>query len=30
VKIDDAKVTTANVLAKNGVIHAIDTVLVPK
>ena len=28
-KINDAKVTTANVLAKNGVIHVIDTVLVP-
>jgi transforming growth factor-beta-induced protein len=30
VKINDAKVTMANVLAKNGVIHVIDTVLVPK
>ena len=30
VKINDAKVTTANVLAKNGVIHIVDTVLVPQ
>jgi transforming growth factor-beta-induced protein len=30
VTIDDAKVTTANVLAKNGVIHVVDTVLVPE
>jgi len=30
VKIDDAKVTSANILAKNGVIHVVDTVLVPK
>jgi len=30
VEIDDAKVTTANILAKNGVIHVVDTVLVPK
>jgi len=29
VTIDDAKVTTANVLTKNGVIHVVDTVLVP-
>jgi uncharacterized surface protein with fasciclin (FAS1) repeats len=29
VTINDAKVTTANVLAKNGVIHVVDTVLVP-
>ena len=29
VKINDATVTTANVLTKNGVIHVIDTVLVP-
>jgi uncharacterized surface protein with fasciclin (FAS1) repeats/BMFP domain-containing protein YqiC len=30
VTINDAKVTTANVLAKNGVIHVVDTVLVPQ
>ena len=30
VKINDAMVTTANVLAKNGVIHVVDTVLVPE
>jgi transforming growth factor-beta-induced protein len=30
VKINDAKVTMANVLAKNGVIHVIDTVLTPQ
>ena len=30
VKIDDAKVTTANIIAKNGVIHVVDTVLVPQ
>jgi len=30
VKINDAKVTTANILAKNGVIHVVDTVLVPQ
>jgi uncharacterized surface protein with fasciclin (FAS1) repeats len=29
VKINDAKVTTANIIAKNGVIHVVDTVLVP-
>jgi transforming growth factor-beta-induced protein len=28
-KIDGAKITTTNVVAKNGVIHIIDTVLVP-
>jgi transforming growth factor-beta-induced protein len=28
-KIDDAKITITNVVAKNGVIHVIDTVLVP-
>jgi transforming growth factor-beta-induced protein len=30
VKIDDAKVVSANILAKNGVIHVVDTVLVPE
>ncbi|HVU01092.1 MAG TPA: fasciclin domain-containing protein [Polyangiaceae bacterium] len=30
VKIDGANVTTANILAKNGVIHVVDTVLVPQ
>ena len=30
VKINDATVITADVLASNGVIHVIDTVLVPK
>lgn len=30
VKIDDATVTTANILTKNGVIHVVDTVLVPE
>ena len=30
VTINDAKVTTANVLAKNGVIHVVDTVLIPQ
>ena len=30
VSVDAAKVTTADVLADNGVIHAIDTVLTPK
>jgi len=30
VKINDAKVTTADVVASNGVIHIIDKVLVPK
>jgi uncharacterized surface protein with fasciclin (FAS1) repeats len=29
VKINDSKVTTANILAKNGVIHVVDTVLIP-
>jgi transforming growth factor-beta-induced protein len=28
-KINDAKITTTNVVAKNGVIHIIDTVIVP-
>ena len=30
VKIDDAKVTMANIVTKNGIIHVIDTVLVPE
>jgi len=30
VKINDAKVTSANIIAKNGVIHVVDTVLVPE
>lgn len=30
VKINDSKVTTANILAKNGVIHVVDTVLIPQ
>jgi transforming growth factor-beta-induced protein len=30
VKINDAKVTAANIIAKNGVIHVVDTVLVPE
>ena len=30
VTVDAAKVTTADVLADNGVIHVIDTVLIPK
>jgi transforming growth factor-beta-induced protein len=30
VKINDATVTTANIIAKNGVIHVVDTVLVPE
>jgi transforming growth factor-beta-induced protein len=30
VKVDDAKVTKANILTKNGIIHVVDTVLVPK
>ena len=30
VKINDGKVVTADVAASNGVIHAIDTVLMPK
>jgi uncharacterized surface protein with fasciclin (FAS1) repeats len=29
VKIDESNVTTANILAKNGVIHVVDAVLVP-
>jgi transforming growth factor-beta-induced protein len=29
VKINDAKVSTANVLTKNGIIHIVDKVLVP-
>jgi len=29
VKVDDAKVTTADVAASNGVIHVIDTILLP-
>jgi uncharacterized surface protein with fasciclin (FAS1) repeats len=29
VKVDDAKVATADVAADNGVIHIIDTVLLP-
>jgi len=30
VKIDEAKVTTPNVMASNGVVHIIDQVLIPK
>jgi uncharacterized surface protein with fasciclin (FAS1) repeats len=30
VMIDNAKVTTADIAASNGVIHVIDTVLIPK
>ena len=30
VMIDDAKVTTADIAASNGVIHVIDTVIMPK
>ena len=30
VKINDSTVTAANILAKNGVIHVVDTVLVPQ
>jgi transforming growth factor-beta-induced protein len=30
VEINDAKVTTANIITKNGVIHVVDTVLVPE
>jgi transforming growth factor-beta-induced protein len=30
VKINDSKVTAANILAKNGVIHVVDTVLIPQ
>jgi len=29
-KVNDAKVVTADSAASNGVIHAIDTVLMPK
>ena len=29
VMINDAKVTTADIVASNGVIHAVDTVLLP-
>jgi uncharacterized surface protein with fasciclin (FAS1) repeats len=29
VKVNDAAVTTANILTKNGIIHVIDKVLVP-
>ena len=30
VYINDSKVTSADVMASNGVIHVIDTVLIPK
>jgi uncharacterized surface protein with fasciclin (FAS1) repeats len=30
VKVDDANVTATDVLARNGVIHVIDTVLIPR
>ncbi|MDF3066752.1 MAG: Beta-Ig-H3/fasciclin [Polyangiaceae bacterium] len=30
VTVNNAKVTTANIIAKNGVIHVVDTVLVPQ
>jgi len=30
VKVNDSKVTSANILAKNGVIHVVDTVLTPQ
>ena len=30
VMVNDAKVVTADVMASNGVIHVIDTVLLPK
>jgi uncharacterized surface protein with fasciclin (FAS1) repeats len=30
VTVDDARVTKADIQASNGVIHVIDTVLVPK
>jgi uncharacterized surface protein with fasciclin (FAS1) repeats len=30
VSIDNAKVVTADVVASNGVIHVIDTVILPK
>lgn len=30
VKINTSKVTAANIIAKNGVIHVVDTVLIPE
>ncbi|HEX2672946.1 MAG TPA: fasciclin domain-containing protein [Polyangiaceae bacterium] len=30
VKVNDSKVTSAHILAKNGVIHVVDTVLIPQ
>jgi uncharacterized surface protein with fasciclin (FAS1) repeats len=30
VKVNDAKVVKTDVMATNGVIHAIDTVIIPK
>lgn len=30
VKVDNAKVVTADIVASNGVIHVVDTVLIPK
>ena len=30
VKVNDSNVTSANIIAKNGVIHVVDTVLVPE
>jgi transforming growth factor-beta-induced protein len=30
VKVDGATVTTADVMASNGVIHVIDSVILPK
>ena len=30
VKVNDAKVTAVDIVADNGVIHVIDTVIVPK
>jgi uncharacterized surface protein with fasciclin (FAS1) repeats len=30
VTLNDAKVTTADIAARNGVIHVIDTVVLPK
>jgi transforming growth factor-beta-induced protein len=30
VKINDSNVTSANIIAKNGVIHVVDTVLIPE